>query len=97
MATGDGFSIDNSDSKNKNFLKDLRVNGRFPKVELRITPLEARSKQPRALPKTVVIDKFISYQFTNNMLVPVDNFSYSFTAPNDEKPFTDYVLEGELV
>lgn len=79
------------------FLNDLKVKGRFPPVELRIKPLQPRSGQPRALSKTIVIDKFISYQYTNNMLVPVNNFSYSFTAPGDEKTFLDYVLEGDLV
>ncbi len=97
MATVEDQTFGRGEQRNNAFLKDLRVNGRFPKVELKITPLEPRSKQPRAISKTVVIDKFISYQFTNNMLVPVDSFSYSFTAPNDEKPFTDYVLEGDLI
>lgn len=95
--SGDSFATDNSKGRTSEFLKNLRVQGRFPPVTLRITPLENRSKQPRKTPKSIVIDKFISYEFNNSMLVPVDNFSYSFTAPADEKPFTDYVLEGDMI
>lgn len=78
-------------------LEDLKVDGRFPPVEMRITPLVSRTPQRNAPVKSLVIDKFLSYNFNNSMLVPVDNFSYTFSAPSDEKPFTDYVLEGDLI
>ena len=78
-------------------LADLKVDGRFPPVEMRITPLVSRTPQRNAPVKSLVIDKFINYSFNNSMLIPVDNFSYSFSAPSDEKSFTEYVLEGDLV
>ncbi len=78
-------------------LAELKTNGRFPPVEMRITPLVSRVTQRNAPSKTLVIDKFINYTFNNSMLIPVDNFSYSFSAPSDTKPFIDYVLEGDLV
>lgn len=78
------------------FLDDLKKFGRFPPVELRITPLAPRRASRRG-PKTVVIDKFLTYQFNQSMLIPVDNFTYSFSAPSDTAPFTDYCLEGDIV
>jgi prophage tail gpP-like protein len=66
----------------------LEKTGRFPLVALEITPLNGT--------KTVRFDKFTNYQFTTNMLVPVDAFSFSFTAPNDPRPFTAYVQEGDI-
>lgn len=78
------------------FLNDLRVKGRFPPVEMRIAPLTPRRASRRA-PKTVVVDNFLSYNFNTSMLIPVDNFSYTFSAPGDDRPFTDYALEGDIV
>lgn len=78
-------------------LNELKIKGRFPPVEMRITPLVPQTANPRSLPKTVVIDKFINYQFNSSVLVPVDNFSYSFTAPDESKTFLDFVLEGDIV
>jgi prophage tail gpP-like protein len=66
----------------------LERTGRFPPVALEITPLNGT--------KTVRFDKFTTYQYTSNMLVPVDAFSFSFTAPDDPKPFSAYIQEGDI-
>jgi prophage tail gpP-like protein len=69
--------------------KRLEVSGRFPQVVLEIQPLLKGSQ-------TIRFDKFTSYQFSSNMLVPVDAFSFSFVAPEDPNPFTSYIREGDI-
>jgi len=41
-------------------------------------------------------DQFTRYQFTSSMVVPVDSFSFEFTAPADTRAFTSYVREGDI-
>lgn len=67
---------------------DLLKTGRFPPVRLEITSLLNASK--------LQFDKFQSYKFSSNILVPVDAFSFTFAAPGEEKPFSSYVLEGDI-
>lgn len=66
----------------------LARTGRFPNVALEIKPLNGT--------RSVRFDKFTQYQFASNMLVPVDAFSFQFTAPGDPNPFTAYVQEGDI-
>lgn len=51
--------------------------GRLPPVTLSIFPLEALATQA-AVDVEVFIDKFISYQFSSSILIPVDSFSCEF-------------------
>lgn len=44
----------------------------------------------------IPFDKFLSYSFSSNMLVPVDAFSFTFAAPGDTRPFRDVVQEGDM-
>lgn len=70
------------------FAGQLQRKGRFPPVSLQIQPLAGG--------RTIAFDKFLSYNFNSSLVVPVDQFSFSFVAPNDPNPFTGYVREGDL-
>lgn len=72
-----------------NFLKSLELNGRFPAISMNITPLG--KTQP------IQMQYFTEYHFSSSILVPVDAFSFSFSAPDDENAFTSYVKEGDIV
>ena len=49
--------------------------GRLPPVRLIIKPLDNR--------QSIVIEDFLSYQFSSSIMVPVDTFSFTFAAPDD--------------
>lgn len=68
----------------------LSKTGRLPQVSLVITPIGNDGR------KTVSLDRFLSYNFNSSILIPVDNFSFTFAAP-DMDPFYDLVKEGDLV
>lgn len=68
--------------------KYLEANGRFPPVTLVITPLD-RSKP-------IFLDRFLSYQFSSSILIPVDTFSFSFVAPDDSRPMNQIIREGDI-
>jgi prophage tail gpP-like protein len=79
------------------FISELKENGRFPGVEIRITPRRGQTSVTDKVEKTILINQFLNYQFVNSMLVPVDAFSFTFAAPGDSKAFTEYVLEGDII
>lgn len=62
-------------------------NGRFPPVTLTIKPLD---NSPN-----IVLDRFLSYQFSQSILIPVDTFSFSFVAP-DGPPLNEIIKEGDI-
>lgn len=68
--------------------KYLEQKGRLPLVSLEVTPLEGTA--------AVRFDKFVSYQFASNLLVPVDSFTFSFAAPSDPNSFRSYLREGAI-
>jgi len=69
--------------------KSLQKKGRLSNIQLEITPLDNKP--------AIVIDKFIEYRFSSNIIVPVDSFSFTFAAPNDKKTVLDYMAEGDIV
>lgn len=69
--------------------KQLGVTGRFPKIELFVTPLDG------SLPFR--LDRFTGYDFNSSMLVPVDSFSFSLVAPDDPRSPVATVREGDIV
>lgn len=80
-------------------LKDiLNEEGRGPKIFLRIIPVDD-GRQVVTLP----VDEngrtaagFLSYDFDQNMVVPVDAFTFTMAAPTDARPY-DLVKDGDVV
>lgn len=64
--------------------------GRFPSVELRIIPIE----DPNQI---ITIDRFLSYEFNSSVLTPIDNFSFTFSAPDSESIPTQTIRPGDIV
>lgn len=88
-----------------NEIKSYREkNGRFPPMSLKIQRLDSGKKtlaeQAVALKfgagTSVELTNFLSYTFTSNMLVPVDSFSFTYSAPFDA-PAINNVSEGDIV
>lgn len=72
------------------FAQQLAATGRLPPVALLITPLD-----PAIKPFTV--NKFLTYSFTSSVIIPVDTFSFTLAAPDDPRPITQIIREGDLV
>jgi prophage tail gpP-like protein len=70
--------------------KLLGKTGRFPPVFLVITPLAEPKRE-------VTLNLFLSYTFSSSVLIPVDTFSFQFTAPNDDTPPVDIIKSGDIV
>jgi prophage tail gpP-like protein len=69
--------------------QQLQTTGKLPPVTVRITPIDGRSP--------VYLPRFISYQFSSSILVPVSSFNFTFQAPNDPTPISQIVKEGDIV
>lgn len=67
----------------------LEKTGRLPPVTIQITPIDGSSP--------FLLDRFLSYQFSQSVLVPVDSFSFAFVAPDDETPFNQIAQSGDIV
>lgn len=70
-------------------LSTLAKTGRMPPVSLVVKPLRTGSPN-------VTLDRFLSYQFTSSILIPVDTFSFAFAAP-DGPPLPELIQEGDIV
>lgn len=66
----------------------LDARGQFPDIVLQITSLETG--------KTLGLSNFLDYSFDSSLLVPVDTFNFTFVAPDDPLPFTNYFNEGDI-
>lgn len=75
------------------FARQLDQNGRLPTIGLEIYPLDGG--EPKRL------TNFTSYQFSSNMVVPVDTFSFAFKPPLNEdrakNRIDKIVQEGDTV
>jgi prophage tail gpP-like protein len=69
--------------------RQLQNTGKLPPVTVRITPVDGRP--------TVYLPRFITYQFSSSILVPVSSFNFTFQAPNDPTPINKIVKEGDIV
>lgn len=83
--------------------KLLAETGRFPPVKLIVKPLESKGGVSGQAgdsftnrDDTYSLDLFLNYNFSSSILVPVDAFSFSFSAPNS-KPINDIIKAGDLV
>ncbi len=73
------------------FSRQLDQQGRLPAVKLEVQPLEG---------KPYTIERFISYNFNSNILIPVDTFTFTFkpAPPKSERETYDKLIkEGDLV
>lgn len=68
--------------------RQLETKGQMPPVSIIIKPLAGGD--------AITIDRFLSYQFTSSIMIPVDTFSFSFAAP-DGPPLTDLIQDGDIV
>lgn len=82
--------------------RTIEKEGRFPSVSLIIKPLDATAPSngvgglvASLLGQSVSIERFLSYQFSASILVPVNSFSFQFVAP-DGPPLPDQVKEGDI-
>ena len=72
----------------KALLKQLEITGRMPPVTLLIKPIDGSP--------VIGLDRFLSYNFTSSILIPVDTFSFAFVAP-DGPPLNEKIKEGDIV
>lgn len=68
-------------------MNQLNRTGRMPPVSLIIKPLDGSPQ--------ITLERFLSYNFTSSILIPVDTFSFSFVAP-DGPPLNDMIKEGDI-
>lgn len=71
-----------------NLFKRLEREGRLPPIDILIKPLNGSPN--------IALDRFLSYNFSSSILIPVDSFSFAFVAPDG--PSLDTVIkEGDIV
>lgn len=69
--------------------KTLELTGRLPPVSIVVTPIETARQAFK-------LDRFLSYRFSSSILIPVDTFNFSFSAP-DLDPFYSICKDGDIV
>lgn len=75
----------------------LEKDGRMPSLSLLIRPLEKAGGVLGALSSPgYLLDRFLTYNFSSSVLVPVDTFDFTFVAP-DGDPLPDTLKEGDLM
>lgn len=72
---------------NKPLLSYVAETGRLPPVSLIIVPLDGSPK--------IVLERFLSYNFSSSILIPVDTFSFNFVAP-DGPALNKTIKEGDI-
>lgn len=74
--------------------KKLQLTGQFPQVELQIIPLPIPPRVP------ITITNFLSYDFVDSVMTPVNTFKFTFVPPNDfigkNTTFLDWIREGDI-
>jgi prophage tail gpP-like protein len=68
--------------------KHLEITGQMPKIEMFVFSREDRV--------TRKINRFLNYNFSSNMMVPSDSFSFGFVA-TDGPPLNEQIREGDIV
>lgn len=80
-------------------LEIINRDGRLPRVGLRIIPVD-KDRRPVYLPtrinQTGEGSGFLSYEFDQNMLIPVDGFSFTFNPPFSV-PTSEMIRDGDIV
>lgn len=68
--------------------KHVELTGQMPKIEIFIFSRESR--------ETRRLNRFLNYNFSSNLMVPSDSFSFGFVA-SDGPPVNDQIKEGDIV
>lgn len=66
----------------------LKKTGRLPKVEMLIKPLDGNVD--------VNLDKFLTYNFSSSILIPVDTFNFTVAMPDDSTPLPRRIRGGDI-
>jgi len=69
-------------------LRTLEKTGQSPPISIIIKPLDGS--------QVIALDRFMSYQFSSNILIPVDSFSFTFAFP-DGPPLNQVIKEGDII
>lgn len=67
--------------------KTLETTGQSPPVGIIIKPLAGGP--------SLTLDRFISYNFSSSILIPVDTFSFQIATP-DGPPLTEFINDGDI-
>lgn len=67
--------------------KTLETTGQSPPVGIIVKPLSGGP--------SIQLDRFISYNFSSSILIPVDTFSFQIATP-DGPPLTDFINDGDI-
>lgn len=67
--------------------RTLADSGQSPPMAIIIKPLNGS--------KELILDRFLSYKFSSSILIPVDTFSFEYSAP-DAPPLTDFIQDGDI-
>lgn len=81
---------------NKGLQQLLEKTGRLPPVSLVIKPLSG-GKNPLKNTNPLTLTKFLSYNFSSSILIPVDTFSFNFVAPDSKTPLSQIINCGDIV
>jgi prophage tail gpP-like protein len=68
--------------------QQLEKSGRLPPVQLKVTPIDSRT--------SFIVDRFLSYEFSSSMIVPVDTFTFTYIPAPLARAY-DQVKEGDIV
>jgi len=71
----------------------LGKDGRFPSVDLVLTPLGGNLD---GRPTQISLNRFLQYSFKSSIIIPVDTFSFSFVAPDDDTPANQLIKSGDI-
>lgn len=73
----------------------LKQYGQFSPLQLVMVPLAAQKVRGFADVTSFGINQFKSYSYKSSIVVPVDSFSFTFSAP-DGPPFREKIKEGDI-
>lgn len=77
------------------FIDEFRRRPKLPPVIATIVPVSAKT-EGRA-EDYYRISTLLEYSFESSILIPSSSFSFSFAAPDDPRPITEYISEGDMV
>lgn len=84
-------------------IETIAREGRLPRLSIKITPVDSveTGREEVVLPiragsGDTPAASFLSYEFDQNMLIPVDGFSFTLAPPQDLRPY-DLVRDGDVI
>jgi prophage tail gpP-like protein len=77
--------------------RKLGKTGRFPSLKIQIYPLDYNTITAGIISQPVEVARFISYQFSSSIIIPVDTFQFTFAIPATKGSIYKDVKEGDIV